>query len=292
MTGFLRRFGFILPGPLDLIQILIVAAALYYVFRLLHRTRAISMLVGVGLLASIYFVAAFIRFELIQRILQVLLEYGAIAALIVFQPELRAALARLGQSRMLRMFSRLERHAVTEELAEAVSRISRARLGAIVAIENEVGLGEYAATGTSLDARVGAELLVTIFSPHSPLHDGAVLVRGDSIIAAGVILPLTQFPVADRSLGTRHRAAIGLSEETDATVLVVSEETAQISIARGGRLERNVTIDRVREALGGGPEQSATDQDQVESARETIAAPLEGQTRAVPASVDTGAGGG
>jgi diadenylate cyclase len=245
------RFGFILPRPLDIVQIVIVALALYYVLRLLARTRAIQMLVGLLLLIGIYFIARFINFELIQYILEVLFQYGAIAALIVFQPELRNALARLGQSRMIRMFNRLEGRDVVEELIEAVERLSRAKIGAIIAVERDVGLEEYADTGTRTQARVGADILISLFAPYGPLHDGAVLIQGDTIIAAGVILPLTQYPVTDRQLGTRHRAALGLSEETDALVIVVSEETSQISLAQRGRLERNVTVDRLRQAVAG-----------------------------------------
>jgi diadenylate cyclase len=122
-------------------------------------------------------------------------------------------------------------------------------VGAIIAIEREVGLGEYAETGTKLQARVSASLINTIFTPYSPLHDGAVLIRGDTIIAAGAILPLTQFPVSDKSMGTRHRAALGLSEESDALVIVISEETSQISLAVRGRLERGLDHDRLVEVL-------------------------------------------
>jgi diadenylate cyclase len=136
---------------------------------------------------------------------------------------------------------------------EAVERLTRARIGAIIAVQRDVGLDEYAETGTRIHARVAADRVVSLFAPYGPLHDGAVLIEGDTIIAAGVILPLTQFPVADRSLGTRHRAALGLSEETDALVVVVSEETSQISLAHRGRLARNVDLDRVRSALAGGP---------------------------------------
>jgi diadenylate cyclase len=251
VTSLFDRFGFILPGPLDFIQILIVAAGLYYVLRLLASTRAIQMLVGVLTLMIVYFIARLTNLDLIQYILEKLFQYGAIAALIVFQPELRSGLAKLGQSRMIRFFNRLEGRVVAEELIEAVERLSRGKIGAIIAVEREVGLEEYAETGTRLHARVGADLLVTLFAPYGPLHDGAVLLQGDTIIAAGVILPLTQFPVTDRTLGTRHRAAIGLSEETDALVIVVSEETAHVSIAQRGRLERNVGMDRLRQALGG-----------------------------------------
>ncbi|HUF67863.1 MAG TPA: diadenylate cyclase CdaA [Longimicrobiales bacterium] len=251
MIGFFDRFGFVLPGLLDLLQITLVAVAIYYVLRLLAATRALQMLVGLLLLVIVYFAARFLDLPLIQYILEKVFEYGAIAALIVFQPELRSALARLGQSRVLRFFNRLEGREVTDELIEAVERLSRTGTGAIIAVEKEVGLDEYATTGTRIQAKVGADLIVSLFSPYGPLHDGALLIQGDTIIAAGVILPLTQFPVTDRTLGTRHRAAIGLSEETDAVVVVVSEETSYISIARRGKLERNVSGERLRQIIGG-----------------------------------------
>jgi diadenylate cyclase len=145
----------------------------------------------------------------------------------------------------------MEGSRVTDEVIEGAERLARARYGAIIAVEQEVGLGEYAETGSTVDARVSAEMLTTIFTPYSPLHDGAVIIVGDKIRAAGAILPLTQSTVKDRSLGTRHRAALGLSEETDAIVVVVSEETSQISVAVGGRLERHVGTDRLRTILQG-----------------------------------------
>ena len=249
MTGLLGPFAFLLPGVKDLIQIALVAIGFYYVLRLLARTRAIQMLIGVVLLAVVYIAARLLDLELVVVIMETLFEYGAIAALIVFQPELRSALARLGQSRMFRFFNRMEESEVVDELVEAIERLARGRIGAIVAIERAVGLEEYALTGTPVDAKVSAGIVSSIFAPYGPLHDGAVLIRGDTIIAAGVILPLTQFPVADKSLGTRHRAALGLSEESDALILVVSEETAQVSIADRGRLERDVDMDRLRHII-------------------------------------------
>lgn len=251
MTTLLENYGFLLPDFRDLLQILLVAAAFYYVLRLLARTRAMQMLFGVVLLAAFYFFARLLNLDLIRYILEAVFQYGAIAALIVFQPELRSALARLGQSRMIRFFNRMEETAVVEEVVSAVERLARGKIGAIIALEREVGLEEYAETGTALQAKVSAEILVSIFAPYGPLHDGAVLIAADTIIAAGVVLPLTQFPVMDKSLGTRHRAALGLSEETDALVVVVSEETAQISLAQRGRLERDVSMERLRSALVG-----------------------------------------
>lgn len=251
MTSIWEQLRFLRPGWTDLAEILIVAYIVYRILLVLQKTRAMQIMLGVVLLAFLYGTARLLDLILIRTILEAALQYGAIAALIVFQPELRAALARLGQSRMLRAFQRMEGSRVAEEIVEAAERLSRARHGAIIAIEQEVGLGEYAETGSAVDARVSAEMLTTIFTPYSPLHDGAVLIAGDQIRAAGAILPLTQSTIKDRSLGTRHRAALGLSEETDAIVVVVSEETAQVSVAVGGRLERDVTPDRLRAIVQG-----------------------------------------
>ncbi len=251
MDAFWGQLRFLRPAWGDLVEIAIVSALLYRLLLLIHRTRAMQMLLGVFLLAAIYFLAQRLDLILIRTILAYLFQYGAIAVLVVFQPELRTGLARLGQSRMFRMFSSLEQSVVVDEVVEAVEQLARFRIGAIIALEGDVGLDEYALTGSKVDAPISAEMIMTIFTPYSPLHDGAVIVRGDHIWAAGAILPLTQYTLPDRSLGTRHRAALGLSEETDAVVIVVSEETARVSVARGGRLERDVDADRLRELLTG-----------------------------------------
>jgi diadenylate cyclase len=223
-----------------------VAFLVYRLLLLLQRTRAMQMILGVGFLVGVYFLALLLQFELIRALLETLFQYGAIAMLVVFQPELRAALARLGQTRFFRSLVKIEGKPWWIELVQTVETLSRTRTGAIIALEREVGLDEYARTGSPVQARVSSQLLTTIFTPYSPLHDGAVIISGDTIRAAGAILPLTQTPLADKSLGTRHRAAIGLSEETDAFVIVVSEETARISVARGGRIELGVDTDRLR----------------------------------------------
>lgn len=249
MNRIWEQLQFLRPGWTDLFEILVVAFLFYRILVVLQRTRAMQILLGLVLLGLGYWASRLLDLILIRTLLEAFFQYGAIAALVVFQPELRAALARLGQSRMIRVFQRLENSEVVDELVEAVQRLSRSRVGAIIAIEREVGLDGYAESGSTVQARVSAEMLATIFTPYSPLHDGAVLVRGDEIHTAGAILPLTQSSVPDRSLGTRHRAALGLSEETDAVVLVVSEETSQISVAQGGHLERDVSPERVREIL-------------------------------------------
>lgn len=246
-----EQFQIIRPGWADLIEIVIVAALVYRVLLLLQRTRAMQMILGVGFLAGIYFLARVLNFSLIRTLLETLFQFGAIAALVVFQPELRAALARLGQTRMFRMFAKLESRKVVDELIEAVEQLSRTKTGAIIVLENEVSLDEYARSGSAIEARVSREMLITIFTPLSPLHDGAVIITGDTIKAAGAILPLTQTRLYDKSLGTRHRAALGLSEESDAIVIVVSEETSRISVAHGNRIEVGVETVRLRELLEG-----------------------------------------
>ena len=248
MTG---SVPFPTPGWRDALEILIVAYVVYAMLRFLVGTRALQIVFGLMVLAVIYLLAFLLKLSMITYLLGVVFTYGVFAVLVVFQPELRQALARLGQSRVFRVFGGGPAPAAAAEIAEAVERLRRTATGAIIVIEREVRLDEFVGTGSAMRALVSADLLATIFSPYSPLHDGAVLVRDDEIVGAGCILPLTQNPVADRSLGTRHRAALGLSEETDALVLVVSEESAIVSLARGGTLERGLTPEQVIAILVG-----------------------------------------
>ncbi len=251
MQSIIERIGFLRPDLFDLLQIAVVAYIFYRLLLLWAGTRAFHMLMGLIVLFAVYAIAEILQLELIRYLLELIFTYGVLAAVILFQPELRAALTRLGQNRFWRFFSRSERTSeALLELAAAAESLARKRIGAIIAVEREVGLEEYARKGTPIDAPISTDLLEAIFARYGPLHDGAVIVRGEKIVAARCILPLTQFPVTDRSLGTRHRAAIGLSEETDALVIVVSEETGRISVAERGRLERNVSGERLRELLG------------------------------------------
>ena len=249
--SFLDQFRLLQPNWRDAIEIIVVAYVIYRLLLLLHGTRAVQMLVGIVVLVLAFALAWVAKLTMITYLLGVIFRYGAFAALVVFQPELRAALAHLGQARVTRFLRRMEASEVAEAIAEAVERLSRTGTGALVAIEREMHLGDFVASGSEMQAKVSADLLTTIFTPYSPLHDGAVLIRGDTIIGAGCILPLTQAAIADRTLGTRHRAAMGLTEETDALVVIVSEETATISIAEGGRLTRDLTPAQVRDLLAG-----------------------------------------
>jgi diadenylate cyclase len=251
MSRIWEQLRLLQPGWGDLIEILIVAALFYRLLLLIQRTRAMQMLLGALLLVGAYFVAVILDFTLIRYLLEAFFQYGAIAALVVFQPELRSGLARLGQSQLMRYLRSMEESQEAEELVEAITELARLKRGAIVVIQREVGLEEYAETGSKVGAPVSAQMLKTIFTPYTPLHDGAVIINGGTIVTAGAILPLTQLPVRDKSLGTRHRAALGLSEETDALVVVVSEETSRISVAQGGRIEIGVDESRLREILTG-----------------------------------------
>ena len=194
-------------------------------------------------------------------------DLAIVAALVLFQPEIRALFYRMRYPRTARFLRRVPRVEVAEEIVDAVDRLSRSSHGAIIVVEQEMTLGEYAETGTELQANVSSDLLVTLFTPHAPLHDGAVLLRDVVVVAAGCILPLSQSVLADRTLGTRHRAALGMSEETDALIVVVSEENATISVAHKGRLYRSLTTLELREVLGGQMPRHTTEQEAATSGR-------------------------
>lgn len=245
----LEQLRFLVPDWRDVLEILLVAFVLYQLLLFLAGTRALQILVGLVVLALIYVAALLLEFNVIATLLGVVFTYGAFAAVVVFQPELRHALARLGRSRAIQLLTPGNSDEAADEIAEAVDRLARSGAGAIIAVERDVALNDYLESGTEMHAAVSADLLATIFTPYSPLHDGAVLIRGDQIIGAGCVLPLTQFPVTDRSVGTRHRAALGLSEETDAVVIVVSEESSRVSIAMRGLLYGGVTPPQVKQVL-------------------------------------------
>lgn len=247
----LDQFRFLEFGWRDAIGIIVVAYVIFRLLLLIHGTRALQMLLGIIVLVLVYAVAWVLKLTMITYLLGLVFTYGVFAALVVFQPELRAALAHLGHSRLTRIFRRMEEAEVADQIVDAVERLMRSGIGAILVVEREMGLGDYCTSGTEMQAKVSADLLATIFTPYSPLHDGAVIIRGDTIIGAGCILPLSQRPMSDRTLGTRHRAALGLSEESDAMIIVVSEETSIISVAQEGRLLRNLTAPQLRDVLAG-----------------------------------------
>ena len=235
-----ESFRLLHPGWRDLVEIAVVSFALYRILLLFHGTRAIQLVAGIVVLLVAYAAAWVLKLGMVTYILGLLFPYGAIALVIVFQPELRAALAHLGQTPISRLLPRLEAGQVAEEVADAVDRLGRSGMGAIIAIEREVPLGDYVASGSAMEAKVSTDLLTTIFTPYTPLHDGAVIVRGNRIVAAGAFLPLTTTPPPKLEHGTRHRAALGLSEDSDAFVVVISEENGSIAAASEGLLRESL----------------------------------------------------
>jgi diadenylate cyclase len=238
-------------GWRDAVQVALVAWAAYHVLLRLRDRRALQVVLLLGALGAAYALAWLLDLTVLTWLLGAVAMYAPVVALVAFQPELRAAVQQLTQTRSAGLVRSLDAGQVADEIADAAERLSRSSTGAIVAVERDLPLGDYLETGTPLAAKVSGDLLATIFTPYSPLHDGAVIIRGDTIVGAGCILPLAQTRVEDRSLGTRHRAALGLTEESDALVVVVSEETGTISLASGGRLVRDLAPAQLRDVLTG-----------------------------------------
>ena len=236
---------------IDALDILIVAFLFYRLFAMIKGTRAAQMFVGLIFIVVASIVAQWFRLNALNWIVGSLKTVWVILFVVIFQPELRALLTHIGQNRLLRALIRVGDGGVLKEILGAVEDMSKERRGALIVVERDMGLRNFIETGTKMDAAVTKELLETIFTPHSPLHDGAVVIRGDQIAAAGCILPLSQTAGLSPMLGTRHRAALGLAEETDACVFVVSEETGAISIAHKGELKWNLDEGRLRSELAG-----------------------------------------
>ncbi len=236
---------------LDVADVLIVAILIYRILALVRGTRAAQMVLGLAALAILSVAAEWLQLSSLNWILASLKTVWVIGFLILFQPELRKGLAQFGANPLFRQFLRVSQTASLGEIQKACEAMSKKGLGAIVVIERNMGLKSFVETGTALEATVSAELIETIFTPPSPLHDGAIVIRGNQVVAAGCILPLSQSSKIERTLGTRHRAAVGLSEETDAISIVVSEETRRISVAERGVLHRLPDPGQLRSVLAG-----------------------------------------
>ena len=234
----------------DVLDIAIVSFLLYELLLLIRGTRAVQMALSGGFLLALYFLSQWLQLETVNWVIRNLAAYVVFAIIVLFQSDIRRALAHFGRAPFFRYFERSEQADETvEELVVAAGSLSARRIGAIVVLERQIGLRNYIEGGIPLDALVTYDLLASIFQPASPLHDGAVIVQGDRIAAAACFLPLSVNPRVSRDLGTRHRAALGLTEENDALAIVVSEETGAISLAMGGDLERNLSADSLRTRL-------------------------------------------
>ena len=237
----------------DAIDILLVAAVLYRVFVMFKETRAVQMLLGLGGLMIASFLAR--RFDLFSTswLLENFWSFWVLALVVIFQPELRRALAQLGQSRLFQGVTvgvREQQGHIMDEVVKAADALASKRIGALLVLERTTGLRNYAELGVHLDALVSSDLMVSLFLPYSPLHDGAAFIRGNRVAAAGCFLPLSRNTQLGRAMGTRHRAALGLTEETDAVVLVVSEESGRISLAVAGHMETPLDSEALRRRLG------------------------------------------
>lgn len=237
-------------GWRDLLDIAIVSILIYEVFKLVRGTRAAQMMVGVGLIVGLLFLSQAAQLETVNWLIRNMVGYIVFAAIVLFQSDIRRALAHFGRAPFFRVLAKSEAvDESIEEIAVASTMLAKDRVGAIIAIEREIGLRNYIEGGIPLDAKVTYDLLVTIFQPTTPLHDGAVIVQEGRVAAAACFLPLTVNPRLSRELGSRHRAAIGLTEENDAIAVVVSEETGIISLVLEGRIERDLTEDDLRTRL-------------------------------------------
>jgi diadenylate cyclase len=242
--------GVPLPTLTDVIDILLVAFLIYQLLLIIRGRRAAHVLVGLCILAAIYGAAVWVKLDVLRTILATLAPYTAIALIVMFQSELRRMLARLGRRPFLGI-SQLERREVAQEILLAITNLAQKKIGALIVVERKIGLRTFVESGVNLDAAISRDLLCAIFHPGGALHDGAVIIQGDRIASAACFLPLTTNPMLVTELGTRHRAALGITEESDCFSVIVSEETGRISIAAFGEIELDVPLERVEQLLTG-----------------------------------------
>jgi diadenylate cyclase len=234
---------------LDLIDMLIVWVVIYRVLLLIKRTRAVQMLSGLGILAIGYIMSIWLELFTLNWLLEKFFANLFIIIVVLFQHEIRRGLAHIGRNPFFTSITADEETHVVDEIVKASVMLAQKKIGALIVVEREIGLEDYIEVGTRIESTVNADLINSIFVPASPIHDGALIIRGGRISAAGCFLPLTRNPNIDKNMGTRHRAAIGLTEETDAVVIVVSEENMQVSIVMGGQITPDLDMATLRRAL-------------------------------------------
>jgi len=245
MLVFLRQHRWIL----DILDILVMSLILYRLLLIIKGTKAVQMLLGLGVLLAASFASRYLELFTIDWLVQSFWAQIVLAIIVLFQPEIRKALAHMGETQFLTSFTTAEELRSHEEIVRAAVSLANKKIGALIVIERETSLKDFIEVGTPLDAKVSRELLLSIFHPSSPIHDGAVIIKGNRIAAAGCFLPITLSAEVSKSFGTRHRAGIGLTEETDAVAVIVSEETGQISIVLGGRIEGKLDMAMLRDML-------------------------------------------
>jgi diadenylate cyclase len=231
----------------DGVDIILVAIIIYQVVLVLRGTQAIQVLAGLFLLFLAYLVARQLEFFTLEWLLDIIVKSFVLIVIILFQADIRRFLSRMGKKALSP--TGIHVPVTSEEICDAAETLASRRMGALIIIERYIGLSDYVETAIKLDALVSKELLVSLFWPHNPTHDGAVIIQGDRAVAAGCLMPLSRNPGLDPTLGTRHRAAVGISEQSDALALVVSETSGQISLAQGGKLQRDLTRLQLRQAF-------------------------------------------
>jgi diadenylate cyclase len=234
----------------DLLDIVIVSILVYELLKLIRGTRAVQMAIGIAAVVGLFYLSQGLQLETLNWLIRNIIGYVVFAAIVLLQADIRRALVHLGRGRLFRRLEgRNTDDETVEELVVATNTLSGKKTGAIIVIERAIGLRNYIESGITLDATITYDLLVSIFQPTSPLHDGAVIVQGDRVAAAACFLPLTINPRLSREMGSRHRAAIGVTEENDAVAIVVSEETGKISVVEDGTIEHDIDGERLRERL-------------------------------------------
>ncbi len=237
------------PGLSDVADILIVAVIIYYLLMMTRQTRASAVLKGLVLLLVATFVSDLLGLTALNWLLMSVVNNGAVVLVILFQPELRKALEQIGRGAIRERATGSESAQIVSEITHCMLNLSRRRVGALIVIEQRIGLKDVVETGTTLNSEISSALLENIFEPNTPLHDGAMIIKENRVVAAGCFLPLSDNILIDRKLGTRHRAALGMSERSDAIIIVVSEETGVISYAKEGNLHRYLDSRALRELL-------------------------------------------
>lgn len=240
-----------LYNPLAILDVILVALILYWGYLLLKETRAMRILYGIAVLVGIFLLGKILQLTALNYILKYTMTLIAVAIPVVFQPELRGMLEKLGRARIIGDFTSLKRSeiiTIISEIIESVEVLSKNKVGALIVLMQKTGLREYIETGVKIDAKVSRDLILSIFTPNTPLHDGAIIISGSKIVAGSCTLPLSDYGF-DFSLGTRHKAALGLSQESDAIIIVVSEQTGSISLAYNGHLIRELTSEKLEEMI-------------------------------------------
>ncbi|WP_026688564.1 diadenylate cyclase CdaA [Alteribacter aurantiacus] len=235
-----------------ILDIALVSFVIYKLIMVIRGTRAVQLVKGIIVILAVWFISSFLGLQTLQWIMGTAVTYGLLAIIIIFQPELRRALEQLGRGKFFAKSSSAEEEEVKttiNHIVKAANYMGKRRIGALISLERETGMNDYVETGIPMEAKLSSELLINVFIPNTPLHDGAVIIKGSEITAAACYLPLSENPFISKELGTRHRAALGVSEVTDAITLAVSEETGGISLTKNGELHRNLDEDSLRELL-------------------------------------------